>query len=208
MDDLKKPAVMGKKIFRLLEKHELLLVQDKAFPNIVTEITCENIVGSWWGHPLANPIYNGLRWLEHNHSILVVKLIDGKVTYVHENLFADIFSIVCKSRDWQLRKLKAEDHQILKYISKKKHISSDDAQLTELSEDPKKSLANLEKKLLICSVEKHTQSGKHIKDYMVWEKSSIAIPNPNNYLESKTHINNLVGSLSKKTGAKVKLPWQ
>lgn len=208
MEDLKKPAVIGKKIFKLLEKYKLILLQDKTFPNIVAEITGENIVGSWWGHPLANPIYNGLQWLEYNRSILAIKLIDGKVTYIHEDLFADIYSIVCKSRDWQTQKLKDEDQQILKYVSKKKKIMSDDSGLAKLSKDPKKSFVNLEKKLLIYSMEEHTDSGKHIKEYMTWEKSKIAVPKPNDYLVSKNHIENLVALLNKKSGAKTKLPWQ
>lgn len=208
MEDLKKPAAMGKKIFKLLEKYKLLLLQDKVFPNIVTEITGESITGSWWGHSLANPIYNGLQWLDHNHSILTIKLIDGKVTYIHESLFADIYSIVCKSRDWQVKKLKDEDQQILKYVLKKKTITSDDSGLSKLSKQPKKSFVNLEKKLLIYSVEEHTDSGKHIKEYMSWKKSRIAIPKPKDYLTSREHIENLVGSLNKKSGAKAKLPWQ
>jgi hypothetical protein len=208
MEDLKNPVQMGKKIFKLLEKYELLLVQDKIFPNIVTEITGEKITGSWWGHPLANPIYNGLQWLEHNRPILTIKLIDGKVTYIHENLFTDIYSIVYKSRDWQMKKLKDEDQQILKYVSKNKKISSDDPGLVKLSKDPKKSFANLEKKLLIYSVEEHTDSGKHIKKYMPWVKSKITISKPNDYLASKDNIEKIVAALNKKSGATVKLPWQ
>lgn len=208
MEDLKKPAVMGKKIFKLLEKYELLLLQDKAFPNIVTEITGEKIVGSWWGHPLANPIYNGLQWVEHHQPILIIKLIDGKVTYVHKNLFADIYSIVCQSRDWQMKKLKDDDLQILKYILKNKNITSDDSVLVKLVKDPKKSFVNLEKKLLVYSTEEHMDSGKHIKEYMSWEKSKIAIPKPNDYLASKERIENRLASLNKKFGAKAKLPWQ
>lgn len=208
MEDLSKPPVMGKKIFKLIKKYKILLLQDKIFPNLVSEITGENISGSWWGHSLANPIYNGLQWLEQNRSILVIKLIGGKVTYIDESLFPQIYSIVCEAREWQIKKMKEVDLQILNYISKKKRINSDDPQLAKISKDPKKSLSNLEKRLLIYATEKHTSSGKHIKEYLVWKESKITKSLEIEYSESISHIENIVSSLNQKSGASLKLPWQ
>jgi hypothetical protein len=56
------PSQVGKKIIVELKNKKILLLQDKSFPIIVTFIVGGPIIGSWWGHPLANSIYNGLNW--------------------------------------------------------------------------------------------------------------------------------------------------
>jgi hypothetical protein len=207
MQNLKNPAVMGKKILGLLEKDRILLLQDKVFPNIVTKIVGQSIAGSWWGHPLANPIYNGLQWLEDTPSVLVLKLISGKVTYLHESLFSDIYSIVVEPRDWQLKKLNEEDLKLLKYLSKKEKVSAEDRNVIELVKDPKKSFVKLEKKLLVHSEEVHTATGKHVKEFRVWKNSKISKSAPGDFLAAMKKIENLVDELSRPSGAKVKLPW-
>jgi hypothetical protein len=207
MEKLKSPASMGKKIHGLLKKNKILLLQDKVFPSIVTELIGKKIVGSWWGHPLANPIYNGLMWLEHNQPILIVKLIDGKVTYLHESLTPDLFSIVKEPQAWQLNKLKDDELKLFKYIAKKKRITSDDESLKKLVVNPKKSLTVLEKKLLVFSAEEHTESGKHMKKYMTWDFSPYSVTDPKDALMSQRKIEEIVAGLCEISGAKVKLPW-
>lgn len=208
MENLKNPSVMGKKIFKLLEREKILLLQDKEFPSIVTGIIGKQVHGSWWGHPMANPIYNGLMWLEHNRPILIVKLISGKVTYLHESLFSDIYSIVSKPRDWQLKNLKEDELTLLEYIVKREKITSDDPQLIKLFKDYKKAITTLEKRLLLYSSEEHTDSGKHIKEFGIWKNSKISISSPGDYIESQNNIEAIVANLCKKSGAKIKLPWR
>jgi hypothetical protein len=207
MKDLKNPAIMGKKIYQILEQNQILLLQDKSFPNIVAKITGENISGSWWGHPLANPIYNGLGWLEHNYNVLVIKLLDGKVTYLHESLFSDLYSIVDKPRDWQLKKLKDEELDLLKYVSKKNKVLSDDPKLKDLAKDPKKSFAALEKRLLLFSAEEHTESGKHVKEFMPWKKSKIYSKTLTDYKIAQENIQKIIDGLNKESNSKAKTPW-
>lgn len=207
MKNLKNPAVMGKEILKLIEKNKLLLLQDKTFPNIVQEIVGHEIKGSWWGHPLANPIYNGLNWLQENHSVLVIKLISEKVTYVHESLFSDLYSIVCKPQEWQTKKLKTDEIELLKYILKKTKVTSDDIQIKQIIKDSKKSLTVLEKKLLVYSEEMHTDSGKHIKEFKTWKNSKIFNSSPKNSQLAQENIEKIVKRLNEKTGANAKLPW-
>lgn len=183
------------------------MLQDKSFPNIVSKIVGEKIAGSWWGHPLANPIYNGLGWLEHNHNILIIKLLDGKVTYVHESLFPDIYSIVSEARDWQLKKLKPDELKLFKFVLKKKKVLSDDPNLGDLFSDSRKSFSTLEKKLLLYSVEEHTESGKHIKEYLPWNESKIFNKAPKNYELAKDNIERIIDKINRESASKVRLPW-
>jgi hypothetical protein len=207
MDNLKNPSVMGMKIYKLLEADKILLLQDKSFPNIVSKIVGGKIVGSWWGHPLANPIYNGLGWLEHNRNVLVIKLLDGKVTYIHESLFSEIYSIVSETRNWQLKNLKPDDLKLFKYVSKKNKVPSDDPQLKNLVKDTKKSFAILENKLMLFCEEEHTESGKHIKIFMPWKKSKIHCKNPTHYDLARNTVEKVIADLNKRSASKAKLPW-
>lgn len=207
MENLKNPSIMGKKIYKLLEQNKMLLLQDKGCPNIVSKIVGDKIKGSWWGHPLANPIYNGLGWLEQNRNVLSLKLIDGKVTYVHESLFPALYSIVSEVRDWQLQKLKPDELKLLKYILKRNQVLSDDDKLKGLVEDPKKCLTNLEKKLLLYASEEHTESGKHVKIFMPWKKSKIFNKIPVDYETAKSQLDKVISKLNDESGSKAKAPW-
>lgn len=208
MKNLNDPEVMGKKIYKLIEKYEIMLLQDKAFPNIINEITGQKILGSWWGHTQANSIYNGLMWLGHHRPVLTIKLLDGKVTYIHESRHLDIYSIVCQPRDWQTKKLKDDELQLLNFVLKKKEITIDDLKSIKPIKEIKKSFVNLEKNLLIYATEEHTDSGRHKKKYMSWKKSKIAHSKLNDYELAKERIENIVNSLNHKFDAHAKLPWQ
>lgn len=203
---MKSPKSVGLAILKQIEKHQILLLQDQKFPNIIQLITGDTCKGSWWSHPQANSIYNGLAWLADNSSIFTVKLLDGKMTYLHENLLNDFYTIVMKPRDWQLKKLKQSDLEVFNVIKTNKKISSDDIQYKTI--EIKKSLARLEKKLLIQGTEQHTKSGKHIKIYHRWKA-------PKNFKIQSQNINNsilkfekIVENFNLISESAVKLPWQ
>src|SRR5262249_56177283 len=52
-------------------------------PNLAETIVAEPIRGSWWGHPKGRQIFRAARAISESPAILVCKLIDNKVTYVH-----------------------------------------------------------------------------------------------------------------------------
>ncbi len=203
----KSPKAMGSKIFKLIEKNKIILLQDKIFPNIVEQIIGKKISGSWWGEPLANPIYNGLQWLEDNHPLLNIKLVSGKVTYVHESLFSALYSIVQEPRDWQLKKLHADDLKLLKLITKRGTVRSENPTLVTIVKDAKKSFISLEKKLLVYSSEEHTDSGKHVKEYKSWGRSKISRSEVIDYALAMEQVESIVEKLNRDSGAEAKLPW-
>lgn len=206
--DLKKPSVMSKKIFSELKARKILLLQDKTFPSVVTSIIGEPINGSWWGHPMANPIYNGLNHCLHKNPILSVKLLSGKVSFISEALFPAFFSIVAKKRDWQIKKLNAEELKLYETIRKKGKLASDDKKLKETFKDLKKNLEKLEKRLLVFSEEEHTESGKHIKVFSPWSKCDLKVKSDVSYDDALEVFENLVDKYNVETGSKIKLPWQ
>ncbi len=65
-------------------------------PNLAQFIAGERIRGSWWAHPKANEIFILSRYLRSCEEILVCRLINGKVTYVHRRLWPAIVHLADK----------------------------------------------------------------------------------------------------------------
>ncbi len=78
----------GKEALALVRKHGVVLASARGpVPNIVEAITGEPVKGSWWGHPKGREIFRILQRLQASPQILVCRLVDGKVTFVHRRLW-------------------------------------------------------------------------------------------------------------------------
>ncbi len=56
-------------------------------PSLVEKITGAPIRGSWWGHPKGEEIWKVTRRVRDSQDVLVCRLIDGKITYVHRRMW-------------------------------------------------------------------------------------------------------------------------
>ena len=56
-------------------------------PSLATAIVGEPIRGSWWGHPQSQRIFTLTRAVRESDSILVCRLVNRKVTLVHQRLW-------------------------------------------------------------------------------------------------------------------------
>jgi hypothetical protein len=56
-------------------------------PRLTEAIVNGPIKGSWWGHPKSHQIYAILQAVADSRDILVCRLVDGKVTFVHRRLW-------------------------------------------------------------------------------------------------------------------------
>jgi hypothetical protein len=56
-------------------------------PTLAEAVAGDPIRGSWWGHPKGNEIFLCTRAVRKSPDVLVCRLIDGKVTYVHRRLW-------------------------------------------------------------------------------------------------------------------------
>jgi hypothetical protein len=56
-------------------------------PSLAGAIAGEPIRGSWWGHARGREIFAMTRAVRENADVLVCRLIDGKITYVHRRLW-------------------------------------------------------------------------------------------------------------------------
>ncbi len=58
-----------------------------AVPSLAEAIAGAPIRGSWWAHPRSNEIFQLTRAVRESDDVLVCRLVDGKITYVHRRLW-------------------------------------------------------------------------------------------------------------------------
>ena len=56
-------------------------------PSLAQEVAGEPVKGSWWGHPKGNEIFRLSRAIRSSPDVLVCRLVDGKITYIHRCLW-------------------------------------------------------------------------------------------------------------------------
>ena len=81
-------AMTARQALALVESHGVLLESARGrAPNLAEMIAGERIQGSWWSHPKAAQILRCSRAIRDSSDVLVCRLVDGKVTYVHRRLW-------------------------------------------------------------------------------------------------------------------------
>jgi len=56
-------------------------------PSLAEAVAGEPIRGSWWGHPKSHEIFRAAEAASESPDVLVCKLVEGKITYVHRRLW-------------------------------------------------------------------------------------------------------------------------
>src|SRR2546426_1809941 len=74
-------------------------------PSLAEAIAGGPIRGSWWGHPKSHEIFHVSEALCESPEVLVCKLVDGKVTYVHRRLWPALVRLAPRFRKSQLAKV-------------------------------------------------------------------------------------------------------
>jgi len=70
-------------------------------PNLVEAIVGAPVKGSWWGHAKGKQIFHLLNAVRDSGQVLVCRLVDGKVTYVHRDAWTALVrlsSAIAKER--------------------------------------------------------------------------------------------------------------
>lgn len=78
----------------------------------------QEYAGSWWSLPEASRLYNALQIIRDNPSVLVCRLLAGRVTYVHENSWEPLLALENCLPDGALDRvvehhLKSGKHEVL-----------------------------------------------------------------------------------------------
>lgn len=74
-------------------------------PSLAEAIAGGPIQGSWWGHPKGHEIFRVAEAVSESPEVLVCKLVDGKVTYIHRRLWPALARLASRFRKDQLAKV-------------------------------------------------------------------------------------------------------
>lgn len=155
---------------RLLEKQGFLLLSDSVWPSLVTRMVGEPVRGSWWGHELGHAIYNLASELEDHPDVLAVKLIGGKVTFVHARCWPDLLAVVSQGAAWQIRGLSDRELLLWRAVEKASSLRLDQLPkaLGAKLPKPKPVAAKLCDRLLVFGESIHTETGAHATQLNAW----------------------------------------
>jgi hypothetical protein len=68
--------------------HGIVLESAKGdVPTLAEEIAGAAIRGSWWSHPKGRRIFAATRKVRNSPDVLICRLLNGKITYVHRRLW-------------------------------------------------------------------------------------------------------------------------
>src|SRR5579864_336158 len=184
---------------RLLE-YDLLLDTDPRFPSVTGFVADDTGGRSWWAHPQAKQMYGLSCGLRDHPDVLMVKLVSGKVTFIHRPLWPAIVAIGTAREPWQMEGLSKEAKALLKKAGRDRKVFS--------SGDP---VRELETRLLVHAASVHTELGSHAKEVQSWEswaKTARLGKVKLTPAEAKAQLESVVERLNKQFGAKGTLPWQ
>ncbi len=89
-----------------VERHGVVLQAGRGpVPSLAEAITGEPIPGSWWGHAKGRVIFRAARAVCESSEVLVCKLIDGKVTYVHRRVWPALVKLAPRFAKERLAKV-------------------------------------------------------------------------------------------------------
>lgn len=160
-----------------LERLGLLLVADAALPSVAALVAGGPVRGSWWSHPLAHEIYDVCQYLDHETAAARVKLVAGKVTFVHESLRPCVAAVGAARAPWQMRGLGATERRLLARTDEAGALRLDRlGGSRELARARARAAAVLEKRLLVASDDVHTESGAHARQLETWQHWLAELP--------------------------------
>jgi hypothetical protein len=71
-----------------IKEHGVVLASAKGrVPRLTEAIVHGPIKGSWWAHPKSQQIYAVFQAVTHSEDVLVCRLVNGKVTFIHRRLW-------------------------------------------------------------------------------------------------------------------------
>jgi hypothetical protein len=141
----------------------MTLVPTRALPSLIAAITGGPIAGSWWSHPRGKDIFAIATELEDSPDVLVGKLVDGKVTFVHRRLWPALYRVVTdpETRAARVRGLPAAATALLARVEAAGSLRCAD-RADRAARKP------LEERALVHSTSEHTDAGHHATVLTAW----------------------------------------
>ncbi len=192
-------------VYRELQLRGLILQADADLPSVARLLIGGTFKGSWWGHPKGNAIYNLSGELHERPDVLALKLVSGKVTFVHRDLWSAVYSVATSREPWQMKGLLPSAKALLTLVGRRGSVRAD-----HLEPPFRKSVPELEKRLLILCGEVHTESGAHAKSLESWRHWAKRVgfrPGSIAGEAAKGILAEATAALAERTQGRASLPW-
>jgi hypothetical protein len=75
-------------------------------PSLAQVVAGEPLKGSWWAHPKGNEIFLLSRAIRSSPDVLMCRLVDGKITYVHRRLWPALVKLAARFSKHRLAAVK------------------------------------------------------------------------------------------------------
>lgn len=165
----------------LAAERMLMLAPHAPLRSLVEEIGGRGTKGTWWAHAKGGLIFNISSDLSDHPDTLVVKLVAGKVTFVHRSLWPVLLRVTLDPTR-QAEKLSHLSPEALRLFER---IAIEGTVRPEKSH--KAARLELEKSLLVLSQSVHTERGNHETSSCSWEhwaRLSSTVVSPGTLAES------------------------
>jgi hypothetical protein len=98
--------VTPKQGLAFVKRHGIVLQAARGpVPSLAEAIVGGPIRGSWWAHAKGNEIYAVAEAISNSADVLVCKLVDGKITYVHRRLWPALVKLAARFPQEHLAKV-------------------------------------------------------------------------------------------------------
>jgi hypothetical protein len=103
--------VNQKEALAFVERHGIVLQAARGpLPSLAEAIVGGPIRGSCWGHPKGKEIFRAAEAICESANVLVCKLVEGKITYVHRRLWPALVKLGSRFREERLAKSMGRAH--------------------------------------------------------------------------------------------------
>lgn len=102
-----------------VKEHGIVLASAKGpVPRLTEAIINAPIHGSWWAHPKSRQIFKVLRAVADSEDVLVCRLVNGKVTFIHRRLWPALVRAAKRLPARRLAKVHEEHTQAGRHITR------------------------------------------------------------------------------------------
>jgi hypothetical protein len=100
----------AKQALAFVERHGIVLQAARgSVPSLAEAVAGGPIRGSWWGHAKGQEIFRLAEAVSASPDVLVCKLVEGKITYVHRRVWPALVKLASRFSKSQLARV-SEEH--------------------------------------------------------------------------------------------------
>jgi hypothetical protein len=151
-----------------LRRRGLLLLTDPVLPSVASLVAGKPVRGSWWSHPSGRAIFRTSEELSDLPGVALVKLVNGKVTFVHKRLWPALYGAAVSRADWQTRGLDAASRALWARVERDGELRAADLEGPGDLRAIKKRIDELQRRLCISTHQVHTEQGSHARVLESW----------------------------------------